>query len=219
MRKAVRDPAKKPEAVSPSEALALLLDQGLTKEQYFAIGAQSKKKKQCDIYPLYQTVATENKLCHPDNFTVSEIKAEVSLQSLVAHTASRLVHLHVDVVQRIMEDQPTDFLAAELILNYGFNGSSGQSSYNQKCMVGQALDLNLFATTVTPLRLLDASRNVLWNNRTPQSIRFRRPLKLKFVKESKECILNENEYLKKQISNLTPCKIILENKNIMYVSS
>lgn len=44
MRKAVTDPAKKPEAVSPSEALALLIDQRFTKEQYFAIREQSKKK-------------------------------------------------------------------------------------------------------------------------------------------------------------------------------
>lgn len=142
-------------------------------------------------------VAAKKILCRPDGFTISDIKADVSLQSPLAHTVSRLVHLHVDVVQSIMEDQGTDFLTAKLILSYGYDGSSGQSSYNQKYMVGQSLDLNLFATTVTPLRLIYASKNVLWNNRTPQSIRFCRPLKLEFVKETKECILKENEFLKK----------------------
>lgn len=133
---------------------------------------------------MYKTVAAE-KLCRPDDFTISDTKAEVSLQSLLDHTASRLVHLHAEVVENIMEDQGTDFLMAELILSYGFDGSSGQANYKQKYMEGKCLDSNLFATTVTPLRLIDASKNIIWNNRTPQSIRFCRPLKLEFVKKAR----------------------------------
>jgi len=47
-------------------------------------------------------------------------------------------------------------------------------------------DDSLFATTKIFLKLMDHIGNVFWINRTPQSIRFCRPLKLDFVKETKE---------------------------------
>lgn len=77
MHKAVTDPVKKPEG----DALALLIDQRFTKKQYFPIREREsiKKKKKNNaiyIYPLYKTVAAEKKLCRPDDFTVSDIKAK-----------------------------------------------------------------------------------------------------------------------------------------------
>jgi len=100
---------------------------------------------------------------------------------------------------------------------YGFDGSSGQSNYKQGYSSEQPFtaDSSTFATTVTPL--IDASSIILWNNKTPQSIRFCRPLKLAFMKDTKESILNENEYLKSQIDKLQFCKVILGDGKFVYI--
>jgi len=44
----------------------------------------------------------------------------VQLQSLIVITTRRLVDLQVDVVEKIMQDQGTEFLAVKLALSYGF---------------------------------------------------------------------------------------------------
>jgi len=60
------------------------------------------------------------KMCWPCSFSVSNNKAEVQLQSLIVITTRRLVDLQVDVVEKIMQDQGTEFLAVKLALSYGF---------------------------------------------------------------------------------------------------
>jgi len=79
-------------------------------------------------------------------------------------------------------------LSLTLIASYGFDGTTGQSSYKQH-----------FATIIIPLKLMDHIGNVFWMNRTPQSIRFCRPVKLEFVKETKDRILDEKKNLDSQI--------------------
>jgi len=118
-----------------------------------------------------------------------------------------------------MKNQQATLSSAELILNYGLDGSTGQANYNQAYSNGQSNndDSSLFASTVTPLRLIDSAGNVLWNNRTPQSIRFCRPLKLEFLKESKAVVIQENLHIQEEIKNLIPCKVILNDKQIIYV--
>jgi len=215
IRKVLSEPIAKPTKVSANEALALLLDQGLTKQQYVAVREQTKN----NIYPLYKEVADQKKNCRPSELQISETKAEVPLQNLLDHTAARIASLQEEVFLSLMKEQGTDFLAADLILSYGFDGSSGQSTYKQGYSSEQPFtaDSSIFATTVTPLRLIDASTNILWNNKTPQSIRFCRPLKLAFMKETKDSILNESEYLKRQIDKLQSCKIILSDGKFVYI--
>jgi len=43
----------------------------------------------------------------------------------------------------------------------------------------------LFETTLIPLKLVDSIGRVIWMNRSPQSFRFGRPLKIEFIKEHK----------------------------------
>lgn len=68
------------------------------------------------------------------------------------------------------------------------------------------------ATTIIPLRLIEASGNILWNNRTPQSIRFCRPLKLEYTKETKEIILKEKENIEEEINSLSAFEVSLGGK-------
>jgi len=112
------------------------------------------------------------------------------------------------------------FVVAELLLSYGFDGSSGHSNYKQGFAGPQKCDVDgsIFATTVTPLRMIDYRRNKFWNNRTPQSIRFCRPLKLEFIKETKECIIKEHTNLEKQIKCLQSSKFVFENGKTVYIN-
>jgi len=129
-------------------------------------------------------------MCRPDYFSVSNNKAEVPPQSYSLHSKT------------------ADLLICELT----------QSSYNQKHSAGLCLVSNIFATTVTPFWFIDAAKNVIWNNRNPQSIRFCGPLKLKFEQKSKDCILKEDEYVKNQIYKLVPCKFILIYGKLVYIN-
>jgi len=55
----------------------------------------------------------------------------------------------------------------------------------------------------------------LWNNRTPQSIRFCRPLKLEFIKKTKVNILEEEESIRKEIDGLKAFHVkVDENKTL-----
>ena len=78
-------------------------------------------------------------------------------------------------------------------------------------------DSSLFATTVRPLGLVDASGHILWNNRSPQSIRFWHPFKTEFLKETKEAITKEDHDIKEEIANLLPCKEIFSNNQCVYI--
>jgi len=164
-------------------------------------------------------VAEKKKHCRPENITITDTIAKVALQDLLDHTTARIVAYQEDTIVTSMKNQQTTLSSAELILSYGFDGSTGQANYNQAYSNGQPNndDSSLFASSVTPLRLIDSAGNVLWNNRTPQSIRFCRPLKLEFLKESKAVVILENLHIQEEIKNLVPCQVILNDKQIIYV--
>ena len=62
-----------------------------------------------------------------------------------------------------------------------------------------------------PLRLVANNNLILWNNQAPQSIRFCRPLKLEYMKETKEHILKEKNEIDQQIEKLSDFEIELPN--------
>lgn len=63
-------------------------------------------------------------------------------------------------------------------------------------------DQSLFVTSVIPIKIISSAGDNIWVNRTPQSVRFCRPLKVEFVKETKEHILTENHNINNQIKKL-----------------
>lgn len=100
----------------------------------------------------------------------------------------------------------------ELIVKWGFGGSSGQSQYKQNASSGlEVSDHNLFATWLVPSQLRNVSPNgnisVLWSNPRPSSVRYCRPLRLQFLKETAAVINTEHEYVTSQISQLSPLKL------------
>jgi len=48
---------------------------------------------------------------------------------------------------------------------------------------------SILVTSLIPLKLTDDFETPLWINKSPQSVRFCRPLKIEFARETKEIIL------------------------------
>lgn len=73
-------------SLSPDEALRLLVDGDFTKRQYKAIREVNK-----EFFPAYNKVLAAKKCTYPEDVTVSEASAAVSLKALLEHTVSRLL--------------------------------------------------------------------------------------------------------------------------------
>lgn len=218
LRKISESATKKPVRYTTEEALSFILENNFTKAQYLNIRSENKSRN-CDIYPLYNDVALSKLKCRPDGIEVTEKCAKVSLQMLLTHTANRIVEMQREVVAAAMAKNVV-VLKADLIVSYGFDGSTGQSLYKQRfdeAGTSGDFDLSLFATTLIPLRLIDSFGKPLWNNRTPQSIRFCRPIKLQYIKETREIILEEDLDLKRQIAELKNIRIQVDETRIIEI--
>ena len=170
---------KKPLMLSPEEALLFFIENNLTKQQYINM-RELNKSHNCDIYPSYQKVQEYKLQCRPEGIIVTDSLAEIPLQNLVNHTAKRILSY-----QEVLLLMP-ELNEVTLVLSYGFDGSTGQSSFKQifNTCAPESLDSSLFVTSVIPLKLLSSNNTIIWKNRTPQSVRFCRPLKIVFIKEA-----------------------------------
>lgn len=192
--------------IDSSEVLSLITEAQLTRHQYLLVKKFIDNKVSKNILPCYQSVVKSKKQCYPSDITVTESSAEVELQSLLDHTASRILQSQKDVLDRV----PNDSLdKISLIGKWGFDGSTGHSEYKQ-CFSDPTLeDSSLFVTSYVPLQLVLKSDNeensvVLWKNPRPSSTRYCRPIRLRYLKESTEVSVEEETYFKEKISNLQP---------------
>ncbi|EZA51186.1 hypothetical protein X777_10254 [Ooceraea biroi] len=67
------------------QALAIIVDADLSTHQYNVI-RQQVKNINSKLYPPYYKVKEAKQLCYPSGITLTEISAEVKLQSLIDHT-------------------------------------------------------------------------------------------------------------------------------------
>jgi len=87
---------QKPTPLSPDEALAYLLENTLTIQQYISARILNKSHNS-DIYPPYNEVIKAKLQCRPEGIEVMENTAQVLLQNLLDHTSQRLIKLQSDV--------------------------------------------------------------------------------------------------------------------------
>ena len=113
------------EEYTNEEALALFLDLKLTKHQYSELRLGAIKKGS-NLYPAYHHITAAKMDCLPskDTITITPISAEVQLQSLLDHTAERLL-------QSITGNELKKYGNTKVILfcKWGCDGSSGQKQY------------------------------------------------------------------------------------------
>ena len=75
----------------PEEALAFLLQNNFTKEQYLNM-KKACTESNANIWPNYNHVLSAKKFCRPTGIVFQELAAEVPKQNLLNHTANRILH-------------------------------------------------------------------------------------------------------------------------------
>ncbi|XP_026828955.1 uncharacterized protein LOC109611090 [Ooceraea biroi] len=201
---------------TPEEGLAFILDNCLSKSVYANIRLASKSSG-TDIWPSYNNVRDIKAQCRPSKeaITICENVAEVSVQALLNHTVKRIVDLQTELILATLQKSDCTEIEAVFICSWGFDGSTGHSMYQQRYQDAEdANDESLFATTLIPLQLSTSTGLILWNNRTPQSARYCRPIKLQFVKESRDVIVAQKFCIEQQIAKLQVFEIMLQNFSI-----
>lgn len=186
------------------EALALVLNLSLTKQQYCKLHIDAKSRN-ADIYPSYNFVREAKKECRPaDGIDISETSAKVSLQCLLDHTALRILQI---VEEPLLQQIQCEILHMKLTCAWGFDGASGYSNYKQRFINNENDDSSLFVTSVIPLQLCGHNGHVYWINPAPQSPRFCRPLQIEFKKETEVMVREHNETVQMELMQLNSFKI------------
>uniref|UniRef100_A0A6P7GRV6 Uncharacterized protein LOC114345671 n=1 Tax=Diabrotica virgifera virgifera TaxID=50390 RepID=A0A6P7GRV6_DIAVI len=172
------------------EALAIFVEANLSMSQYKVIQQANKA-----VYPCYKYVQLAKQECYPPRL-VSEMYAEVKLQDLVDHTARRICKYLEEVLETYCGKE-NDFV---LLFKWGCDGSQ-QSQYKQKFDNSEDSDANLFISSLVPLRLM-AQKKVIWQNPHPSSPRFCRPIRMRYIKETRDISNEEVKYIEEQTENL-----------------
>jgi hypothetical protein len=85
---------------TPEEALAILVDLNLTKQQYMKL-RQRLKEKEVNVFPSYDVIKNIKKECYPPDHSIliTESSAEIKMQAILDTTTSRIVKLQKTVLQ------------------------------------------------------------------------------------------------------------------------
>lgn len=207
---ALKKVASLPTLASSEGALSLLVEAEFTRYQYDLLRA-SLKQHNCKIYPAYDPLLEAKKQCYPKDITVTEISAEVKLQSLLNHTCYRIILLQRAFIRECEDASLLQNLC--LVVKWGFDGSSGHSEYKQKFSDENASssDCSVLLTSLVPLKLSsNVEEMTVWQNLIPSSPRFCRPIRIQFKKETTELSIKERDYIEDQIKSLKPCKLVID---------
>lgn len=136
------------------------------------------------------------------------------------HTVERIVKSLKHEINQYMDENNQDFVEMVLLSSWGMDGSTGYSQYHQSFPgTNQQDDSDVFSVTTTPIHLylLSNRKHIFWYNLTPQSIRYCRPIMLEFVKESKQVVIDCKNTIERELSELVPVKIDLEQEKYVLV--
>ena len=112
-----------------------------------------------------------------------------------------------EVVETLNEKERNNL---ELISKWGCDGSQ-QQTFKQKFQNSDDSDANTFQSSFVPLRLIchiGNQKKVLWQNPATSSTRYCRPIRIRFIRESKYVTNDEIEYVENQIKGLRKSEII-----------
>ncbi|KAF2892509.1 hypothetical protein ILUMI_13664, partial [Ignelater luminosus] len=91
----------------------------------------------------------------------------------------------------------------------------GQSIYKQKLLAKNLSDSDIFFTSLAPLRFIrNSDSTLIWQNPRPSSTRFCRHIHFYFKKETAEFARKEANKVKKEIEELQPSTLNINNRNI-----
>ena len=212
--------------------LAMYMDLDLTKSKYNTLRSYNKKLLSGKSYPPYPKILSAKTRCYPENINVTDNGASVDLQSLLDHTACRLIYSIDPEVLSSLQDKL-------LILHskWGMDGASSQQVFQQNraknintettsskvvntdedASMSNAIDEHpntsdhsVFIISFVPLELKLENENI-WVNDRPSSIRFCRPIKFEFIAENAINTLCEYNYYTEKMSSLRPTHIAINS--------
>jgi len=188
-------------------ALAMFVEAGLCRRQYEIIRSTNKK-----LDPLYSVLQKAKMDCYPDkeSYHVTDTCAEIKLQNLLDHTITRLLTHLREVMQTLNEKESNSLM---LICKWGCDGSQ-QTQYKQKFLNDYDSDTNIFQSSFVPLQLICThNKKLIWQNPTPSSPRYCRPIRIRFVKESSDITNEEISYIQNSVNSLQDTKLALADKS------
>ena len=100
LRQGMRDSArlKKSRSLTPDEALAVSVSADMTARGYSVVRKMTNKVSAIEVYPPYHKITDARKQCCPNQVNVSDVSAEVPLQSMLDHTVQRLIQAESEIV-------------------------------------------------------------------------------------------------------------------------
>lgn len=188
---------------SPSEALAIFVEGDFTRRQWEILHKANRS-----IYPCYSAIQQAKQECYPkeQSISVTETCADIILQDLLDHTSLRLCKYLAEVIETCTVEEKNNL---QLITKWGCDGSQ-QSQYKQKFENMTDSDANIFQSSLVPLRLqtyTTGPKRTLWQNPVPSSPRYCRPIRIRFVHETKDVTNEEMKYIERQERNLKKTEI------------
>lgn len=129
---------------SPREALHLFTEMKLTRHQYGILRESAFRKSLKNLFRPYYKLLEEKSKCYPKNIHVTDTSAEIPLQDLVDHTASRILHYQSEV----LNNEETHL---EVVYKWGADGSGSQKNYKQKFEAPDSDDSRLFMSSLVPI--------------------------------------------------------------------
>lgn len=208
--------AKKDKATmkyTPQEALALFVEGDFTRRQWELIQGERK-----DVYPCYTIIQKAKKECYPDEkyIKVTETSFEVDLQALLDHTTLRLMDYLSDVVDSLAENERENLI---LVSKWGCDGSH-QTQFKQRFIETINDDSNIFLSSLVPVRLIVSingeTKKTVWQNPVPSSVRFCRPIRARFVHETKDITKEEISFIETQKTRLKSTELNKQGTKIKH---
>lgn len=188
--------------LTPVEALSMFVEAGLSRKQYEIIRSFKNKKS----YPCYTILQKAKKDCYPvqESYRITATCAEVNLQDVLNHTASRLLLSLTEVVQHLDDEERNSLI---LMYKWGCDGSQ-QTMFKQTFENNSDSDANIFQSSFVPLQLsCGQEKKLIWQNPLPSSPRYCRPIRIRFVKETADITKDEISYIENKINLLEPTQI------------
>jgi hypothetical protein len=215
-KKRMKKGVKKVKKTDIDDTLHFFIDNNLGQRQYRNLTKFCTANNN-NIFPSYEKLLDRKKKCYPEGIVVNEMDAFVPLQKLLVHTIDEILKFcEKEIDGRIIDDSVQIGVTFEVSL--GMDGSSGHSIYNQHIAhASSKRDANLFIVSMMPLGITRYDFGDVWKSPSPGSVRFNRPVSMKFQPESDELTKVTYNNLIHEINNLTIHEYTLPSGKILII--
>jgi hypothetical protein len=202
---------------TPSQSLAFLLCNNLSKEQYNQMKSACTESN-ANIWPNYNKLLEAKSDCRPNGITIQSLCAQVPLQELMDHTAKRILLQDPEFVKKLedLSSQNNSDLKLLLFFKYGLDGCGSFNTFMQKDDTGKVPDgTTILASQMVPLQVVISGQEnvIIFTNKNANSASSCRPIRICFERETKDSIQTESFRLKEEVNELKPL-VLIDNPKI-----